>query len=98
MLAADLLCATGHGTVGWSASLSICLVETRSCRLSEKKTSSKEKQHWSMENLRRKWVGPNCVSVDSMVWHVGLGLYFVTLTPSLLRVLLVSAFFEDDDD
>ena len=24
MLATDLLCATGHGTVGWSASLSMC--------------------------------------------------------------------------
>jgi len=50
MPAADLLCVT----VGWSASLSICPVETRSCYLLEKKTSSKEQQHWGMDNLSRK--------------------------------------------
>lgn len=48
----------------------------------------------SVENLRRKCVNHNCVCVDSMVCHVGLGLFFVALTLSLLTVIVISAFLK----
>lgn len=41
---AHLLCAAGHGAVGWSASLSICFAERDFCCPCEEKALSKEQQ------------------------------------------------------